>query len=224
MLTPAAIERKLRVSATGRARGQDLDADALAQQCMRLVILGGPGSGKTWLAKRTARCCAEDALEGLAAGGTLDEVELPLYTTCSGLFSADGDIRDAVVSSAFDQLADLGGSRISAALRVFFTERNTATVLVIDSLDEAHGPSDRLRQLDNSRGGSFSPAGEARGEISSPSMTQTNPRVGDLQPLRYPGDVEPFIQRWFDGRPEGETILPRRSRGVLVSSRPRPCR
>ena len=70
VLTPAAIERKLRITATGRAREQDLDADELAQQCQRLVILGGPGSGKTWLAKRTARRCAEDALEALAAGGT----------------------------------------------------------------------------------------------------------------------------------------------------------
>ena len=51
VLTPAAIERKLRITTQGRDREQDLDADALAQQCERLVILGGPGAGKTWLAK-----------------------------------------------------------------------------------------------------------------------------------------------------------------------------
>ena len=32
--------------------------------------------------------------------------------------------------------------------------------------------------------------------------TDESHRVGELQPLRYPGDVEPFIQRWFAGRPE----------------------
>ena len=203
VLTPATIERKLRITAKGRDGEQDLDADGLAQQCGRLVILGGPGSGKTWLAKRTARRCAEDALEVLAAGGTLDEVELPLYTTCSRLFSADGDIREAVVSSALGQLADLGGSRISAALRVFFAERNAPTLLVIDSLDEAHGPSERLRQ-----------AGTLPWRIvltSRPSSwrhqltikdTDDSHRVGELQPLRYPGDVEPFIERWFAGQPE----------------------
>jgi hypothetical protein len=128
VLTPAVIERKLRITAKSRDREQDLDADGLAQQCMRLVILGGPGSGKTWLARRTARRCAEDALGVLTAGGTLDEVELPLYTTCSRLFGAGGDIREAVVSSALGQFGDLGGSRISKAVGVFFAERNAPTL------------------------------------------------------------------------------------------------
>ena len=203
VLTPAAIERKLLITARGPDRGQDLDADGLAQQCARLVILGGPGSGKTWLAKRTARRGAEDALQVLAAGGTLDEVELPLYTTCSRLFGARGDIREAVVSSALDQIGDLGGSRISKTLGGFFTERNAPTLLVIDSLDEAHGPSERLHQ-----------AGTLPWRIvltSRPSTwrhqltindTDDSHRVGELQPLDYPGDVKPFIEHWFAGRPE----------------------
>src|ERR1022692_4724357 len=201
VLTPAAIERKLRIAARGRDREQVLDADGLAQQCGRLVILGEPGSGKTWLAKRTARRCAEDALEALAAGGTLDEVELPLYTTCSRLFGSGGGIRDAVGSSALGQLADLGGSRISKALGGFFTERNAPTLLVIDSLDEAHGPSERLRQAGTlpwrivltSRPSSW------RNQLTI-SHTDDSHRVGKLRPLSYPGDVEPFIERWFAGR------------------------
>ena len=107
------------------------------------------------------------------------------------------------MSSAFDQLPDLGGSRISAALHESFTERNTATVLIVDSLDEAHGPSDRLRQLDNfpwrivltSRRSSW------RNQLTINEKDESH-RVGELQPLRYPGDVEPFIERWFAGRPE----------------------
>ena len=102
------------------------------------MILGGPGSGKTWLAMRTARRCAEEALTVLAAGGTLDEVELPLYTTCSRLVGAPGDIREAVVSSALDWIGDLGGSRIITGLcAVLHRAERRATLLVIDSLDEA---------------------------------------------------------------------------------------
>ncbi len=203
VLSPAAIERKLRVTTKGRDRKQDLDADGLVQQCARLVILGGPGSGKTWLAKRTARRCAEDALQVLAAGGTLEEAELPLYTTCSHLFGAGGDIREAVVSSALGQIGDLGGSRISKALGVFFAERNAPTLLVLDSLDEAHGPSERLRQAGTlpwrivltSRPSSW------KNQLPVSGRDESR-RVGELQPLRYPGDVEPFIQRWFAGQPE----------------------
>ena len=203
VLTPAAIERKLRITATGRVREQGLDADWLARQCMRLVILGGPGSGKTWLARRTARRGAEDALEVLAAGGTLEEVELPLYTTCSRLFDAGGEIREAVVSSALDQLGDLGGSRISKALGVFFAERNAPTLLVIDSLDEAHGPSERLRQASTLpwRIVLTSRASSWRNQLTINEKDESH-RVGDLQPLRYPGDVEPFIERWFAGQPD----------------------
>ena len=189
ILTPDAIERKLRVIVTDRQHEPGLDADALAQQCRRLVILGGPGAGKTWLAKRTARRCAEEAIAALAAGSTLDEIELPLYTTCSRLFSAHGDIREAAVSSALEQLADMGGSRLSAAVRVLFTERNTRTLLVIDSLDEAHGSGERLRQADTlpwrivltSRHGSWNRQLVIEEDGSD--------RVGELQPLRYPDDV-----------------------------------
>jgi hypothetical protein len=206
-LTPAAIERKLRITAASGAGEGDLDADALARQCQRLVILGGSGSGKTWLAKRTARRRAEDTLEDLAAGKTLDEVELPLYTTCAHLFSAaaaeDNDIREAAVSSALSHIGDLGGSRITAALRLFFSNRNAPTVLIIDSLDEARGSDAPLRRADTlpwriiltSRPNSWNQ--QLRIERENDSH-----RVGKLQPLRYPDDIERFIQSWFDSQPK----------------------
>ena len=85
VLTPAAIERKLRITTRSARDEGEKDADELARRSTRLVVLGGPGSGKTWLAKRTARLCAEAALEALAEGAVPDEVELPLYTTCARL-------------------------------------------------------------------------------------------------------------------------------------------
>jgi NACHT domain len=214
VLTPAAIERKLRVTGDGQVREQDLDVDDLAKRCQRLVILGGPGSGKTWLAKRVARICAEGALQALAADMTLDEVELPLYITCSQLISARGDIREAAVSSALELIGDLGGSRITRALREFFTERNASTLLVIDSLDETSDASvarERLRQADSLRP-------PWRVVLTSRpsswdhqlSIEERNPvhRVGELQPLRYPDDVESAIHRWFADKPErGEALV-----------------
>ena len=212
VLTPATIERKLRVSAT---RGpheleqeQEIDADELARRCSRLVILGGPGSGKTWLAMRTVRICAEEALAGLDGKAALDEVELPLYTTCSRLVSTRGDIRQAAASSAIERIGDLGGSRIVKALCLFFTERATRTLLVIDSLDEASDAGEareRLRQADSlrqpwrvvltSRRSSWSD------QLNIEEGNQDH-RVGELRSLHYPDDVEYVIQQWFAARPE----------------------
>lgn len=201
-LTPPAIERRMRLTSPTDP-GDELDADDLAGRCQRLVILGGPGSGKTWLAKRAARRCAEAALQAMATGLPLDEVELPLYTTCSRLASAAGDIRQAAVSGALERIGDLGGSRITASLKEFFAERNTPTLLVFDSLDEAPDADDRLREADSlgppwriiltSRPGSWHD--QLHIDTDNPGH-----RTGDIQPLRYPEDVEPFIQAWFAGR------------------------
>jgi hypothetical protein len=211
-LTPAAIERKLTIVAGPGSEEQDLDADGLASKCARLVVLGGPGSGKTWLARRTARLCAEEALEDLAAGASIDEVELPLYTTCARLLAeplGDG-IRHAVVASALGLLPDIGGSRIFRALRKLFEDRTAQTLLVADSLDEARAADDRIRQADwlpdrwrivlTTRPGSWNRQLGVGGQDKSR-------RLGNLRPLQYPGDVEAFIGAWFAGRPEAAEDL-----------------
>ncbi len=167
------------------------------------------GSGKTWLARRTARLCAETALQALAAGAALEEVELPLYTTCARLSEAPPaeGIRRAVVASALGRLPDLGGSRVSEALKVLFEARNAPTLLVADSLDEDRGADDRIRQADTLHPAwrivlTSRPASWNRQlAISDDDPSR---RVGVLQPLRYPDDIDGRVVAGFCEHPGAE--------------------
>ena len=76
---------------------------------------------------------------------SLDDVELPLYTTCSRLISTSGDFREAAVSSALNWIGDLGGSWITKALRLFFIgpdrQRSVESPWAASSLTPSSGPS-----------------------------------------------------------------------------------
>ena len=144
--------------------------------------------------------------------------------TCSRLLSADGDIREAAVSSALDQLGDLGGSRLSAALRVSHWA-DALTLLVIDSSAKPTGSTSGSARPTRSYGGSFSPVGQAHGTSSLTSRSgNKSHQVGEFQPLRYPDDVEPSSTAGSTTGLNGATNLPPRLRGALASSRPLPCR
>jgi hypothetical protein len=221
-LTPAAIERKLRVrthpgpshpGGTSSAGDEEaiIDADELAGSCTGLVILGGPGSGKTWLARRVARQCARRALEALDAGADPDDIELPLYATCSMLARARGGIREAVVAAALDEplLPDTGPASLRDTLRGLFTERTAPVLLVLDSIDEARYPDERLRQADTLKGWRIVVTSRPSSWNQQIQLTKDDPRqqaVG-IQPLTYPGDVNALIATWFAETPEkGEAL------------------
>jgi hypothetical protein len=215
-LVPSQIERKLEISTrpAGRASGHQVrDADELVGQCPRLAVLGGPGAGKTWLAKRAARRSAREALARLAGGVSLDEVELPLFTTCEDLAGTErcDTLVSAVARSALGSAPGVGGVRTVMSLLALFEARQGPVVIILDSLDEGPGAVAPIRKLAKA-----APAAWRIIVTSRPGtwnqrapFSDTDPALvkGTLRPLRYPSDVEPFISQWYASDPAAGTRL-----------------
>ena len=210
---PSILERQLRAENEGALIPAD---EALDGQRM-LVVLGVPGAGKTWLAKRYARRAAQAALVALLAGADVADVEIPVYTTWDmwNQVEAGAAARQALVAASFDSRSghsDLGGQPVVDRLKRTLTADGQPVLVVVDSLDEASAATDRAGQLRGlvklhgwrvvvtSRPGAWA------------ATTAGNPpegvRVVTLQELEYPEDVEGFIKEWFAERPDrGDALL-----------------
>src|SRR5665647_2732050 len=213
------LERRLLVRTGREVSSEDPEMtaeDALAGRRM-LVVLGGPGSGKTWLAHRYAREAAQVALSRLEDGADLEEVELPLFTTWDQWTKTPGTTRQSLVAASFASglgHSDLEGGDSPARIQRTFTRPGTKVLLILDALDEAAdltGQASRLHEVTAMSGWrvvvtSRTAAWSAtyRGD---PDRAD-GPTVVQLQDLTYPADVDTFIQTWFARDPgRGEALI-----------------
>jgi hypothetical protein len=220
---PSTVERRLTVTtvADGRegSEPRTFTEEAALDGRGMLVILGGPGSGKTWLARRYARRAAEAALALLDGGTGLAEIELPVYTTWdhwAQLADTAGDgMRAGLVVSSFGADVHHGGGEtndVVVALKEILNRDETRVLFVIDSLDEATG-KDHATRVGNLTGLADH---QARVVITSRPgawdlVSNRMPVLDDarlvveLRDLSYPEDVEPFVEAWFADDPERAT-------------------
>lgn len=207
-LKASAVERTLRVREKGGTLAVApilLSGTAPADDQM-LVVLGGPGAGKTWLTRRYAREAAHKALSMLEHGAGLDEVELPLLTTWKQWAETAGSSMHSLAASSFASglgHSEIGGADTRRRLERTFLHLETRVLIIVDSLDEAadlaaqeprfrelQGLPEKWRVVITSRSAAWDKV-IRRGLGNKPT------RVVELTELSYPMDVEAFIHDWF---------------------------
>ena len=193
---PSQLERTLEIADEQRTMSP---AEAL-EGVWLLTVLGGPGSGKTWLAQRLAREAAETALEQLR-DPRVDpaSVELSLFTTVAEWIKRHGTGFEGLVEAALP-------NESQQRIRRLVLRPGARVLAVADSLDEGvsvNSARKLLNSLTNSptRRLVVTSRPEAWHSAASGLRSTQDTRVGTLTELRYPGDVHGYIEAWFKGNP-----------------------
>ena len=193
---PSQLERTLEIADEQRTMSP---AEAL-EGVWLLTVLGGPGSGKTWLARRLAREAAETALEQLR-DPRVDpaSVELPLFTTVAEWIKRHGTGFEGLVEAALPHESQ-------EKIRRLVLRPGSWVLAVADSLDEGVAVN-QARRLLNSLTSSptrrlvVTSRPEAWHSAASGLCATQDTRVGTLTELRYPEDVHGYIEAWFTENP-----------------------
>ena len=193
---PSQLERTLEIAYEKRTMSP---AEAL-EGVWLLTVLGGPGSGKTWLARRLAREAAETALEQLR-DPRVDpaSVELPLFTTVAEWVKRHETGFEGLVEAALPHESQ-------EKIRRLVLRPGARVLAVADSLDEGvavNGARTLLNSLTSSptRRLVVTSRPEAWHSAVSGLRATQDTRVGTLTELRYPKDVHGYIKAWFTENP-----------------------
>ena len=193
---PSQLERTLEIAYEQRTMSP---AEAL-EGVWLLTVLGGPGSGKTWLAQRLAREAAETALEQLR-DPRVDpaSVELPLFTTVAEWVKRHDTGFEGLVEAALPHESQ-------EKIRRLVLRPGARVLAVADSLDEgvsANSARTLLNSLTNSptRRLVVTSRPEAWHSAAAGLRATQDTRVGTLTELRYPEDVHGYVEAWFTESP-----------------------
>ncbi len=193
---PSQLERTLEIADEQRTTSP---TEAL-EGVWLLTVLGGPGSGKTWLARRIAREAAETALEQLR-DPRMDptSVELPLFTTVAGWIKRHGTGFEGLVEAALPH-------KSQEKIRRLALRPGARVLAVADSLDEGvsvNSARTLLNSLTSTPGRRLvvTSRPEAWHSATAGLRATQDTRVGTLTELRYPEDVHGYIEAWFTESP-----------------------
>jgi hypothetical protein len=208
---PAAVQV---VRRDGPAGTSTFDPMGTAKEWQRLVVLGEPGTGKSWLARRLAILAAQRARQALETGIDPEAVELPLFASIADVTTKDSAWSGVVEACLSTVRHQLDGPAVEL-LRTRFNGPRGPYLLVLDGLDEAGAGFDE-RILGWIPG---TPGLNARLVLTSRPGAWTNQlpldgknpghHVVELSPLEYPADVLAVIDGWLGDQPENRDRLVR---------------
>lgn len=167
----------------------------------RIVVLGDPGMGKSWLVRAETRRLATAALQILTEADVPADLALPVMARCDELAWADGD----TIGEALAQV--LGRRhRLAPSLRHWLADRidSGSAVILLDSWDELRQGDDqnRVRDLlagmpapaaDGTGGGRCVITSRLAGYVAPP-LARPVAEV-ELRPFD-PDDVEATVSGW----------------------------
>jgi hypothetical protein len=195
------IERTLRAT-EGRDKTRDvIVADAL-DEYEHLVILGDPGAGKSWLARRIARTAAMEALSSLEDGAEVGDTEIPVFTTWGAWETQEGDTRRTLIRGSFKAglgHSDLGGPSVTDRV-IRLLEASPRILAIVDALDESRNQQSITGRLYELQGiGSWRTVVTSRPAAwdAKTARREQTKGVVELQPLDWELDAVPFINTWF---------------------------
>ncbi|SDU83968.1 HEAT repeat domain-containing protein [Jiangella alkaliphila] len=167
----------------------------------RIVVLGDPGMGKSWLIRAETRRLANAALETLTEADVPADLALPVMARCDELARADGD-------RIGEALAQVLGRRhrLAPSLRHWLADQvdSGSAVILLDSWDELRQGDDQNRVRDL-LAGMLAPAADGTGGqrcvITSRLAGYVAPPLArplaevELRPFD-PDDVEATVAGW----------------------------
>jgi hypothetical protein len=186
----------------------------IREQHSRMVVLGEPGYGKTWLLRSEAHRLASTGLDALKDHGDLDELPIPVWLRLDELAYAlrrstcgQRPMGAAVVEWLHREY------RLSPRFVRWLGERidNGPCVLLLDALDEVTDKADRTA-LAHTLPGWARTAGNSRVILTSRLAGYTGPPLDehDVTTLELvpfsPAEVDRFITAWFKSAQEADRL------------------
>ncbi len=174
-----------------------VDWEDIAERENRVVVLGDPGMGKSWLIRWETARLARAALDALEAGARVEDVVLPLPARCDELVARQGSV---LADAACSYLAERYGVPERSYGRLREHVSGGQVILLLDALDEL--PDRPARQRLDDLLGRWAADPRARFRLTSRVAGYTNApavpssvREFELQPFT-PADVIALISAW----------------------------